>query len=63
MKYQFQGISFKPRNVVIEKRYITSPKKTAPKQNLEYDGGPIEAIKEAVKNIHQLVIKKYGNEN
>jgi hypothetical protein len=62
MNYHFKGISFKPRNVKIERRYITSPKKTAPKQNLEYDGGPMEAIKEAVENIYQLVTKKYGNE-
>ena len=62
MKYFFQGIAFKPRNVIV-RRSIKSPDKTLPKQNLVYDGGPMKAIKEAVKNIHQLVTKKYGNEN
>ena len=60
MKYHFQGISFKPRNIVIEKRYITSPEKTLPKQNLEYDGTVMESVRESVNSLRDLVIKKYS---
>ena len=60
MNYHFKGISFKPRNVVIEKRYITSPKKTAPKQNLEYDGTVMDSVRESVNSLRDLIIKKYS---
>ena len=60
MKYHFQGISFKPRNVVFKKRYITSPKKTLPKQNLEYDGTVMDSVRESVNSLRDLVIKKYS---
>ena len=60
MKYHFQGISFKPRNVVFKKRYITSPKKITPKQNLEYDGTVMDSVRESVNSLRDLVIKKYS---
>lgn len=53
MKYFFQGIAFKPRNVLI-RRSIKSQKRT-PEQNLSYDGSIMDQIRNNLKSIKQLI--------
>lgn len=59
MKYHFQGIAFRPRNVIV-RRSIKSPKKTPLKQNLTYDGSIMNQIRQNLESIKYLIQKRYG---
>ena len=59
MKYHFQGIAFRPRNVIV-RRSIKSPKKTTPEQNLTYDGSIMNQIRQNLESIKYLIQKRYG---
>jgi len=58
MKYHFQGIAFKPRNVIV-RRSIKSPKKTPLKQNLTYDGSIMNQIRQNLISIKDLLNQRY----
>ena len=58
MKYHFQGIAFRPRNVLI-RRSIKTPKKTPPEQNLTYDGSIMNQIRQNLISIKDLLNQKY----
>jgi len=58
MKYHFQGIAFRPRNVLI-RRSIKSKKRT-PEQNLTYDGSIMNQIRQNLESIKYLIQKRYG---
>ena len=57
MKYHFQGIAFRPRNVLI-RRSIKSKKRT-PEQNLTYDGSIMNQIRQNLISIKDLLNQKY----
>ena len=59
MKYHFQGIAFRPRNVIV-RRSIKSPKKTPPEQNLPYDGSIMNQNRQNLESIKYLIQKRYG---
>jgi len=58
MRHFFQGISFRPRNVIV-RRNIKTPKKTPPEQNLTYDGSIMHQIRQNLISIKDILNQRY----